>query len=342
LPAPTAGCGRSGLRPVGAARGAELDSGPATLLDAFTAPAPHEAGRRASALPARVQLLRLDLEPWRPADMLAGGKLLSFGLLAPIVSGSAAADLVRELGEERDGEDRPALSEGQTHRDRSRGREASTCATGLRLGGARSGACATRSAWPTGGEAGFESTGRVRSGAAQGDGRVPCSTGDPHLPSGIARHLVDGARLSSWRAGEPAAAPRFRVLPGISLGRTTDVAFAASRKRGLAGRRRTLSVERSEDESYGVPQGSKRSLVEITSSELIACSAARTGPSATEVRTHAPRPASSNRRLGGQDDEADARPALGGRSTSPPSRGAHVGRSWSRAAGPELVELCGR
>src|SRR4030095_6053980 len=58
----------------------------------------NEAARGASAPPVEFQLLRLRFEPWRPADMLAGGKLLSFGLSTNWERELIRADLGRELG----------------------------------------------------------------------------------------------------------------------------------------------------------------------------------------------------------------------------------------------------
>ena len=88
-----------GLRRVALREEAELDADLRALLDAYCAGL-NEAVRRASAPPAEFQLLRLEFEPWRPADMLAGGKLLSFGLSTNWERELLRADLVRELGEE--------------------------------------------------------------------------------------------------------------------------------------------------------------------------------------------------------------------------------------------------
>src|SRR5689334_9290784 len=79
---------------------AELEPDLRNLLDAYCAGL-NEAARIAPAPPAELQLLRLEFEPWRPADMLAGGKLLSFGLSTNWERELLRADLVRELGEER-------------------------------------------------------------------------------------------------------------------------------------------------------------------------------------------------------------------------------------------------
>jgi penicillin amidase len=58
------------------------------------------AAASASAPPAEFQLLRIEFEPWRPADMLAAGKLLSFGLSGNWERELLRADLIRALGPE--------------------------------------------------------------------------------------------------------------------------------------------------------------------------------------------------------------------------------------------------
>jgi len=58
------------------------------------------AVQAARSLPAEFQILRLDWEPWRPADMLACMKVLSFGLSTNWESELLRADMARELGEE--------------------------------------------------------------------------------------------------------------------------------------------------------------------------------------------------------------------------------------------------
>ena len=69
------------------------------LLDCYCAGV-DAAVATARALPFEMQLLRLDFEPWRPADMLAIGKLLAFGLSTNWERELLRADMVRELGAE--------------------------------------------------------------------------------------------------------------------------------------------------------------------------------------------------------------------------------------------------
>ena len=77
----------------------ELDPGLRAEMDAFCAGV-NAAAASAAALPFEMQLLRLDFEPWRPADMLAIGKLLAFGLSTNWERELLRADMLRELGPE--------------------------------------------------------------------------------------------------------------------------------------------------------------------------------------------------------------------------------------------------
>ena len=133
-----------GLRRVALREEAELDADLRALLDAYCAGL-NEAARRASAPPAEFQLLRLEFEPWRPADMLAGGKLLSFGLSTNWERELLRADLVRELGEERAAKIDPTYPKGNPIVLASRPRASTATGCGSQ---SRSAASATRSASP--------------------------------------------------------------------------------------------------------------------------------------------------------------------------------------------------
>ena len=54
--------------------------------------------RHLRALPFEFEILRLRFEPWRPADILSLGKLLSFGLSTNWERELLRADMVRALG----------------------------------------------------------------------------------------------------------------------------------------------------------------------------------------------------------------------------------------------------
>ena len=71
-----------------------------TMLEAYCAGL-NEAIRAAPALPAEHQIMRIEPEPFRPADCLAGNKLFAFGMSVNWERELLRADLVRELGEEK-------------------------------------------------------------------------------------------------------------------------------------------------------------------------------------------------------------------------------------------------
>jgi len=71
-----------------------------TMLEAYCA-GMNEVVRTTPALPAEHQIMRIEPEPFRPADCLAGNKLFSFGMAVNWERELLRADLVRELGPER-------------------------------------------------------------------------------------------------------------------------------------------------------------------------------------------------------------------------------------------------
>ena len=71
------------------------------MLDAYCAGFNEAVAATSAPLPVEFQMLRLDFEPWRPADLLAGAKLLSFGLSTNWERELLRAEMVRELGPER-------------------------------------------------------------------------------------------------------------------------------------------------------------------------------------------------------------------------------------------------
>ncbi|MGZ5342650.1 MAG: penicillin acylase family protein, partial [Solirubrobacterales bacterium] len=88
-----------GLRRIGLREEAALPPEVRSFFEAHCAGLNAAAGA-AKALPAEFQILRLDWEPWRPADMLACAKLLALGLSTNWESELLRADMARELGEE--------------------------------------------------------------------------------------------------------------------------------------------------------------------------------------------------------------------------------------------------
>jgi penicillin G amidase len=233
-----------GLRRVALREEAELEPELRTLLDAYCAGL-NEAARIASASPAEFQLLRLEFEPWRPADMLAGGKLLSFGLSTNWERELLRADLVRELGEDRAAKIDPTYPKGNPvvlHPGQGFDGD------GLRLA---------------------EQIGRVReqiglAAAASGSNNwavTPARSatggallaGDPHLPSGMPGVWYEVALELGGRFCRGASIPG---LAGISLGQNDDVAFAFT---NVMADVEDLFVERIEDQSYEF-EGERRPL----------------------------------------------------------------------------------
>src|SRR5215204_2068326 len=305
-----------GLRRIALREEDELDPQLRSLLDAYCAGL-NAAASSAPALPAEFQLLRLEFEPWRPADMLAGGKLLSFGLSTNWERELLRADLVRELGEERAARIDPTYPRGNPvvlHPGQGFDGD------GLRLA---------------------EQIGRVReqiglAAAASGSNNwavTPARSatggallaGDPHLPSGMPGIWYEISLELGERFCRGASIPG---LPGISLGQNNDVAFAFT---NVMADVEDLFVERIEDESYEF-EGERRPIEIIE--ELIAVRG-RDQAERQEVRLthHGP---IVNQALGADDEQPLALrwAAL----DEPAISRAFLGVLEPRS-GPELVEL---
>ena len=191
-----------------------------------TAPGSTRRPRRASALPAEFQLLRLEFEPWRPADMLAGGKLLSFGLSTNWERELLRADLVRELGEERAAKIDPTYPKGNPGRAPARARASTATGCGWP---SRSGASATQiglAAAASGSNNWAVSASRSATGGAAARRR-------PAPAQRHARHLVRGRprarRAVLPRRLDPGPA---RDLPGPEQRRRLRLHQRDGRRRG--------------------------------------------------------------------------------------------------------------
>jgi penicillin G amidase len=88
-----------GMRRTAEREAAALDPELLALLERFCEGV-NAAAASARALPFEMQLLRLEFEPWRPADILGLGKLLAFGLSTNWEKELLRADMTRELGAE--------------------------------------------------------------------------------------------------------------------------------------------------------------------------------------------------------------------------------------------------
>ncbi|HEX6585991.1 MAG TPA: penicillin acylase family protein [Solirubrobacterales bacterium] len=305
-----------GLRRVALREESELDPDLLSLLDAYCAGL-NEASRAAAAPPAEFQLLRLEFEPWRPADMLAGGKLLSFGLSTNWERELLRADLVRELGEERAVKIDPTYPRGNPV----------ALTPGHGFDGDGLGLA--------------EQIGRVReqiglAAAASGSNNWAVSpkrsatggallAGDPHLPSGMPGVWYEIALELGGRTCRGASIPG---LPGITLGQNDDVAWAFT---NVMADVEDLFVERIEGDRYEF-EGEQRALEVI---EDLITVRGREGAMRHEIRLthHGP---IVNDPLGADD----AQPlALRWAALDHPSIShAHLGVFEPRS-GPELVEL---
>src|SRR6476646_7912707 len=88
-----------GMRRVALREEEQLEPGLRALLERFCEGV-NAAAADARARPFEMQLLRLDFEPWRPADILGLGKLLAFGLSTNWEKELLRADMTRALGPE--------------------------------------------------------------------------------------------------------------------------------------------------------------------------------------------------------------------------------------------------
>src|SRR5689334_12943763 len=203
-----------GLRRIALREEAELDGDLRPLLDAYCAGL-NEAVRTAAAPPPELQLLRLDFEPWRPADMLAGGKLLSFGLSTNWERELLRADLVRELGEERAAKLDPTYPKGNpVVLTPGQGFEGDGLALAEQIGRVRDqlGLAA--------GVSGSNNWAVAPSRSATGGALI---AGDPHLPSGMPGVWYEIGLELGERTARGASIPG---LPGIPLGQNNDVAWS--------------------------------------------------------------------------------------------------------------------
>jgi penicillin amidase len=90
---------------------ATIDERRRSYLEAYAAGV-DAAVASARALPLELQLLGIDPEPWRPADSLAIGKIVSLGFSTNVETELFRAELVRKVGVERAARLEPAYPEG--------------------------------------------------------------------------------------------------------------------------------------------------------------------------------------------------------------------------------------
>lgn len=89
----------------------EIDPWERQLLDAYSAGV-NAAMAAARALPLELQLLRVDPEPWTPADSLAIGKLVALGFSTNMEAELYRADLIARVGAEKAARLEPRYPQG--------------------------------------------------------------------------------------------------------------------------------------------------------------------------------------------------------------------------------------
>jgi len=202
-----------GLNRVAQREVAGLSADLRSQLDAYCAGF-NQAVAASASLPAEFQIVRLEFEPWRPSDLLAGMKLLSFGLSTNWERELLRADLVRELGPELAERIDPVYPSGNPIVMRpGEAFEGDGLALAEQIKRVRdeiglAGAAGSSNNWAVGPK-------RSATGGA-------LIAGDPHLPTGMPgiwhqMSLELGDRFCRG-AGLPG-------IPGITMGQNNDVAW---------------------------------------------------------------------------------------------------------------------
>jgi penicillin G amidase len=222
-----------GLRRVAEQEAVALAPGLREALEAFCAGV-NAAAACARALPFELQLLRLDFEPWRPADMLALVKLLAFGLSTNWERELLRADMVRELGPELTARLDPAypadnpviVQEPWSGDGLGLVEQVDRVRRSLGLAAEASGS----NNWAVGGER--SATGK------------PLIAGDPHLPPSMPGIWYEIDLRQGERFVRGASMPG---LIGIYMGQNNDVAWTFTNAMADV---EDLFVERIEGEDY--------------------------------------------------------------------------------------------
>jgi penicillin amidase len=226
------------MRTLGMRRTAEreaenLDPDLLALLERFCEGV-NASAASAKALPFEMQLLRLEFEPWRPADILGLGKLLAFGLSTNWEKELLRADMTRELG--------PAL------------------AAKLDPGYPAGNPVVTQEPWSGDGLGLAEQIDAVRrsigmaaeasgsnnwavSGALSATGS-PLIAGDPHLPQSMPGIWYQVGLTLGDRTVRGASLPG---MPGVYMGQNNDVCWTFT---NVMADVQDLFVERVEGERY--------------------------------------------------------------------------------------------
>ncbi len=305
-----------GMRRIAEREERELEPGLRSELDAYCAGV-NAAVEAAPTLPIEFQLLRIDFEPWRPADMLSAMKLLTFGLSTNWERELLRAEMIRALGPELAMRLEPTYPSGNPV----------VAVPGGAYGGDGLGIAEqidrVRATLGLAVEASGSNNWAV-SGSRTKSGR-PLLAGDPHLPPSMPGITYQVGLHLGDRHARGASIPG---MPGLMMGQTNDVAFAFTNTMADV---MDLFIERVDGESYEFD--GERRLLEIVPEEISV--RGRDAPERLEVRRshHGPL---VNEVLG-----ADAAEPLALRWSAldmPALSEANV-RVMEPASGAELVEL---
>ncbi|MGB2850458.1 MAG: penicillin acylase family protein [Solirubrobacterales bacterium] len=212
-----------------------LAAGLRSELEAYCAGV-NSAAHHAGALPIEFQLLRIDFEEWRPADMLSALKLLTFGLSTNWEQELLRAEMIRALGAEKTerldplypGTNPAILSPGQNWSGDGIGLARQIAAVRDALGFANSASGSNN--WAVSGKL-------TASGSA-------LLAGDPHLPPSMPGIIYQVDLRVGDRFVRGASIPG---APGVLMGQGNDVAWSFTNAMADV---MDLFVERIDGESY--------------------------------------------------------------------------------------------
>jgi penicillin G amidase len=222
-----------GLRRIAEREEAQLEPAFRARLERYCAGV-NEAAHRAPAPPFEHQLLRLRFGPWRPADILAIGKLLAFGLSTNWERELLRADMVRELGAELTARldppypaDNPVVTQQPFSGD---GTAIAEQIDAVRKAIGMSVEASGSNNWAVGG--------------ALSETGGPLIAGDPHLPPSMPGIWYQVGLRRGERFARGASMPG---LPGVYMGQNNDVAWTFT---NVMADVQDLFVERIEGERY--------------------------------------------------------------------------------------------
>jgi penicillin G amidase len=222
-----------GIRRVAEREEAALEPELRALLERFCEGV-NAAAANATAPPFEMQLLRLEFEPWRPADILGLGKLLAFGLSTNWEKELLRSDMTRELGPELAARldpgypaDSPIVTTEPWSGD---GLELAEQIDAIRRGIGLAAEASGSNNWAV-------------SGALSATGS-PLLAGDPHLPPSMPGIWYQVGLTLGDRTVRGASLPG---MPGVYMGQNDDVAWTFT---NVMADVQDLFVERIEGDRY--------------------------------------------------------------------------------------------